>query len=415
MESNMPSTARMTRRPGFIQGIMLLLPITMAVMGVSLLTTVVPLMYQHFSNVPNYAYLIQGGVMTMPSIWIVLFSPVAGWLADRFGRRNILVTAMVVYAFIGIAPTVLDNLYAIILTRMGVGICESVVMTVSTTMICDYFVGKSRERWLAGQTATASLSALFIIPLGGVLASRYGWQGPFYVYLYSLLLVGGVLLFVWEPTAQERAGHSAPVSTGAATHVAFPWPRMLALCALTVVAAVMFYSIITQNGNALATLGVHDPSRQGLLTMVASLGVPVGTFGYWIASRLRISWLLFLDFALIGFGFFGMGHATDPSGYVAYAFINQVGCGLVLPTMLVWTTRDLPFEVRGRGNGMWQGSFALGQFASGMIIQLLGDQFGGRLLPAFTVLSGVCLLVAIVAILGALFGGKGAASAATAH
>ena len=81
---------------------------------------------------------------------------------------------------------------------------------------------------------------------------------------------------------------------------------------LTLVAAVMFYSIITQNANALAALGVHDAQRVGVLTMIASLGVPIGTFAYWIASRLRISWLLCLDFALIGIGFFGMGRAVDP-------------------------------------------------------------------------------------------------------
>jgi len=174
-----------------MQGIMLLLPITMAVMGVSLLITVVPLMYDHFRDIPHYDYLIQGGVMTMPAIWVVLFSPVAGLLADRFGRRSILITAMIVYAGIGIAPAFLENLYAIIATRVGVGICESIVMTVSTTMICDYFSGKSRERWLAGQTATASLSALAIIPLGGVLAASYGWHGRVFLAISRLLLVAG--------------------------------------------------------------------------------------------------------------------------------------------------------------------------------------------------------------------------------
>ena len=79
-------------------------------------------------------------------------------------------------------------------------------------------------------------------------------------------------------------------------------------------------------------LGVHDAQRVGVLTMIASLGVPIGTFAYWTASRLRISWLLCLDFALIGVGFFGMVRAVDPGGYVMSAFINQLGCGLVLPT-----------------------------------------------------------------------------------
>ncbi len=48
----------------------------------------------------------------------------------------------------------------------------------------------------------------------------------------------------------------------------------------------MFYSIITQNGNALTILGVTDPRSQALLTMIGSLGVPIGTFLYWGAGRL---------------------------------------------------------------------------------------------------------------------------------
>ena len=117
------------RTPGFLQGIMLLLPITLAVMGISLLTPVVHLLLEQFKDIPNHEYLVIGGVLTMPSIWILLFSPVAGWLADRFGRRQLLLLSMVVYAFVGVAPAFLDNLYLIIVSRACVGICESIVMT----------------------------------------------------------------------------------------------------------------------------------------------------------------------------------------------------------------------------------------------------------------------------------------------
>lgn len=399
--------ASIDRKPGFLQGILLLLPITLSVMGVSLLTAVIPLMYEHFKDIPNHEYLIQGGIMTMPSLWILLFSPFAGWLADRFGRRNLLVVSMVIYAIVGIAPTFLDNLYAIIFSRMLVGICESILMTVSTTMISDYFHGKSRERWLAGQTATASTSALIIIPLGGQLAADFGWRGPFYLYLYSIILVIGILAFIWEPRSEDKVSAQAAHGVLPADQVpsnvpvAFPWARILSLCALTVVASVMFYSIITQNGVALAQLGVTDPAASGRLTMMVSVGVPVGTFVYWGASKLRIGWLVCLDFLLIGIGFWGMGRATNPTSYVEFGFINQVGCGLVLPTLLVWTTRGLAFEIRGRGNGMWQGAFAIGQFLSGMLLVLLGKELGG-LLPAFSALSVICFVFAAGAVIGAL-------------
>src|SRR5450755_3368985 len=119
------------RRPGFLQGIMLLLPMTMSVMGISVLTPVVPLLLAQFKDKPYHEYLVIGGILTMPAIWVLLFSPVAGWLADRMGRRLLLVIAMVVYAFVGFAPALLDNVYLIIASRVAVGICEAIVMTVS--------------------------------------------------------------------------------------------------------------------------------------------------------------------------------------------------------------------------------------------------------------------------------------------
>src|ERR1700689_4404178 len=223
------SPSRLQRKPGFLQGIMLLLPITMNVMGISVLTPVVHLMLAEFERVPHHDYMVIGGVLTMPAIWVLLFSPIAGWLADRFGRRNLLVVSMIAYAFVGIAPVFLDNLYAIIVSRVAVGICESIVMTVSTTLISDYYTGHARERWLASQTAVASVSALGIIYLGGQLGAAYGWRGPFYLYIYSLPLALCVLAWIWEPAASDpRADDPAADER----YVTFPWARILGICAI---------------------------------------------------------------------------------------------------------------------------------------------------------------------------------------
>jgi len=394
-----PNVISAPRQPGFTQGIMLLLPITMSVMGISVLTPIVHLLLEHFQSVPNHEYLVIGGVLTMPAIWVLLFSPVAGWLADRFGRRKLLLTAMVAYAFIGIAPTVLDNLYLIILSRALVGICESIVMTVSTTMISDYFTGRTRERWLASQTAVASLSALGIIFLGGELGSAYGWRGPFYLYLYSLPLAVAVYFLIWEPSAAGNA--EAAATAGEKGNVRFPWGRVLGICALTLLASISFYTVITKNAEALVALGVHDPAVIGRYTMLASIGVPLGTFIYWGLARLPIGWLLLIDFGLIGIGFIRMGDAVDPTGYAWASFVNQIGCGLVLPTMLVWATRGLAYSIRGRGNGMWQAAFAIGQFLSGMVVTLLSGRLNG-LLPTLVVMGKAALIFAVLAAVAGL-------------
>jgi MFS family permease len=379
------------RNAGLVQGIVLLLPVTLSVMGIAILVPVMPQLMAHFADVPGHQYLIQGGVLTMPALCITLFSPLAGWLADRLGRRRILIAAIVVYAAFGIAPVFLDNLFAIIATRVGVGLCEAVIMTVSTTLISDYYDGHRREQWLASQTAVASLSSLLLIYLGGVLGASHGWRGPFGVYLVSLVFAAGIWLYTWEP----RSDRSSPVVD---RKTEFPWARLSGICAITLFASVMFYTIQTQSSLALTHLGVTDPERIGFFTMLASLGIPLGTFVFRGLARLPIGVLIGLEFALIGAGFVFMGRASTPNGFVIAAAFNQIGCGMVLPTLLTWATRGLAFEIRGRGNGVWQGTFAVGQFLSGVVVTFLGETSGG-LLPAFIIL-GVSNIVAAVLAFG---------------
>ncbi|MCS6948137.1 MAG: MFS transporter, partial [Steroidobacteraceae bacterium] len=356
-------------------------------------------MNEHFAAIPNSEYWV-GLIQTMPGFWIVAFSPIAGWLADRYGRRTILLVAMVVYAVTGVAPFFLDDIVAILVTRSLVGMCESVVLTVTTTMLCDYFKSPVRERWLAAQTGLASLSALFIIWLGGVLGERFGWQGPFLAYLYSLVLALGVYWFTWEP--EREAANPEPAAAGHAVYETLPWARMIGIIAVTLFGSVAFYSTITQNANALVALGVTNPARIGEYATIASLGVPIGTVAFWVLGRLPVAMLLALDFLLIGIGFWYMSAATTPLAYALAANVQQIGCGLVLPTLLVWATRGLAYRIRGRGVGLWQGAFGIGLFISAAVLTWLGQRLGG-LLPAFAVMAQVCVVLAALALGAQLF------------
>jgi MFS family permease len=386
---------RTDRVPGALQGITLLLLCTMAVMAVVALTAVVPQMMRHFKDVPNSDYLV-GLILTIPSMFFFLFAPVAGWIADRFGRRPILIGGLIVYAAVGIVPTFIENIYGILISRCGVGICEAIILTVSTTMICDYFQGHSRERWLAGQTAVSQVAAIVIIFAGGQLGAVFGWYGPFYLYLSSLLLAAAVYFFTWEPVKRQYT--AAQVTTEDALYKTLPWPRLLGICALSVVASVMFFSILIQNGNALAALGVSAPAKVGAFTSVATMGAVLGAFIYWRAARLPTAWLLLVDFLIIGTGYSMMGRATDPLMYTAAGFFCNIGMGMVLPTLLVWATRGLAYDIRGRGNGIWQSAFLIGQFLAGVTVPLIARLHGG-VLPAFVLLGYAALAIAAMAFL----------------
>jgi predicted MFS family arabinose efflux permease len=408
------------RKPGFPQGLFLLLPITLAVIGVSVFSATVPMMQANFRGVtffgsptiwgsPAGDYLVNL-LQTMPGFWIVAFSPVAGWLADRFGRRRILLWSMAVYAIAGAAPYKLDDIYVILFTRCLVGMCESVIMTITTTMLCDYFSGRAREKWLASQTGTASLSALVVIPVGGILGGMLGWHGPFLVYLYSLLLFVFVYLYCWEPARESPSADEVAHVDADARYQSIPWPRTIGIILITIVASVMFYSTITQNANAFVALKL-DPSQLPLYMGAASVGVPVGTLLFWALGRLEICLLLFIEFLLIGAGFTWMSQA-EPYHFTSYILasnLQQIGCGLVLPTLLVWATRGLAFQIRGRGNGLWQGAFGIGLFISAAVLTFLGARLGG-LIPAFGVLGKLCFAAAAVALVARFTWGRKAAA-----
>jgi MFS family permease len=282
----------------------------------------------------------------------------------------------------------------ILASRAVVGMCEAIILTVSTTMICDYWKGQARERWIAGQTAVSQVAAIIIAVAGGIMGSIYGWYGPFYLYLSSLVLALGVWAYTWEPV-KEGIAESVEAATAdhSAIYQTMPWPRILGICAISAVAAVMFFSILVHNGTALATYGVTEAAQIGMATSIASLGSIVGAFIYWRAARLPTQTLLFVDFLIIGIGYVAMSHAPSATLYTAATFFCNIGLGMVLPTLMVWAVRGLAYQIRGRGNGIWQSAFLIGQFLAGLSVPILARSAGG-MLAAFSVIGYVALTLA---------------------
>ena len=91
-----------------------------------------------------------------------------------------------------------------------------------------------------------------------------------------------------------------------------------------------------------------------------------------------------------------MGRASSLSVLIAAAFVNQIGCGALLPTLVTASMRLLPFEHRGRGAGIWQGTLASGQFLVGMSFPALTQATGGSRSHALLLIGLVAAACAIL-------------------
>lgn len=388
------------RRPSFMTGVSLLLPITLSTMAIVLLAPILPQLLEEFSQLPHHEYWVPM-ILTIPALCVAVLSPLAGIAGDWFGRRRLLMWSFVAYVIVGLAPIFLTSLPAILISRVGVGITEALIMVLSTTMIGDYYEGTARDKWLAGQTAFASMSALIFFNIGGQLGA-FGWRMPFWVYSSALLMLMLIARFTWEP-GERDASEAAMAAPHHASWAGFPWARMMGIIAITVYGSVFFYTVQIQAPGGLVALGLSDPARIGFLTSIASIGVPLGTLLYSRIGRWPVERLLLIEFSMLATGFYLMSHAATTGGFLVGCFINQLGAGMLLPTLLVWAMSLLAFQVRSRGSGMWTGAFAIGQFLSPVIVTFAGKQVGG-LLPAFGVLSAAAGLGAALALLGTLRG-----------
>jgi len=382
------------RQAGALQGVLLLLPITMAVMGLIVLVPVLPGMMAQFHDVPGANYLVPL-MLTLPALCVALLSPVAGFVVDFFGRRRTCIGALLIYAVVGMLPIVLNSLIAIIASRAVLGAMEALIITSSTTLIGDYFHGRQREKWLANQTAVASIASIFLALLGGALGNL-SWRGPFAAYGVSILFAIGLMLWTWEPRKSEQ-----PDSEVAGPAARFPWRVIVPISVLAVFGGTMFFTMQVQVSNVLSGYyNIRSPSQLGLYSGLAGLAVAGGTLLYrQYTARLIVPTQLLIAFGLLGVTYVMMNHAPTSTMFTVWLVFNQIGCGMLLPSLVVWAMGRLPFEVRGRGTGLFMTGWWLGQPLSTQAVEYMRSHVGGNLPGALQILGMLCLVAMAVALI----------------
>lgn len=384
------SSVQAGRRPGVPQGVVLLLATILPIMGVVSLAPVMPRLLQAFADTPNVAILVPVA-LTAPGLCIALLSPLAGVIADRAGRRMFLLAGLALYAVCGLAPLFLQTLPQILASRVGLGVAEAIIMTTTTTLMGDYFEGEERKTWVAIQAALGSLAASALFMAGGALG-QLGWRGPFALYALAIPILAAVALLVWEPARRQVLA----VQAGEAS-APFPRAAMAALALVTLLCAILFYLAVIQLGLVLEAVGVTAPAKIGMVTALGSLGVPIGAFVYGRMRGWRVGGLLAVALACTGGGLIILGVARDVPTVFAGTFINQFGCGIMLPTLILWAMSIAPLRWRGRVIGLWNSAFFVGQFLSPLGAALMSRALGlGHTLTVFGIAAVAGALAAAV-------------------
>lgn len=391
----MAHSSTRSRVAGNGQGLVIQFASSLTIMGSVMIAPMLPKIAAEFApTTPGAAELIPiivGG----PALAIALFAPVAGLLADRFGRKAMLIVGSILYALFGTMPVFLADLHLILLSRLAFGCAEAIIMTCCTTLIADYWPPALRMRYINRQVVTIGVVGALFFVIGGI-AGEGSWRTPFLLYLAPLLLLPAIVTMLWEPDRRTEEAEGP--------HASAPVPglgRTVAAAYFLIFAGMVTCFVVTvMTPDVLVAMGVTSTSLIGAAAGLSILSTLGGSIA-WPALRDRIGvpGVNAVLLTLMAGGLIVLALAPSYQIVLIAMVMQGFGAGFLVSNASLPLLLALPTRLRARGVGGFTACLYLGQFASPLIITALAVPFGGiplGLASAILIWAGFTILLALL-------------------
>jgi MFS family permease len=371
----------------------LLLASSLTVMAGATVSPALPAMTKHFVTETVDRDILTTLVkltITMPALFIVIGSLIAGVIVDRYGRKTLLLSATFVYGLVGSSGLYLNDLTAILVGRACLGLAVAGVMVSATTLIADYYTGSDRAAFMGLQAGSMGLGGVLFLTLGGTLAQQ-NWHFPFGIYLFAWAIVPAITLFISEPDRQPTIKRDSPANTSTQP---LPIAIMAIVYGLTVISQLAFYLIPVQLPFFLESLVKAEPTQSGVAIALCTLFSAGASVSY-AKLRQKIDFVGFLPimFGLMGIGYLLIGQSSIWAQVLVGLAIAGMGLGILMPNMTVWLSTAVPDAKRGLALGGLSTAMFLGQFLSPILSQPFTKTLG--LGGVYALTGGILVVIAL--------------------
>lgn len=296
------------------------------------------------------------GAGSLPGI---IVAPAIGFLADRYGRREVLLPCLVLFALAGGLVLVAQEFWQVVVLRVLQGSGSAGLINLAVVIIGDHWDGNDRAT-LIGRNAAVLTVALAVFPLvGGGLTDLFGWRAPFAV--YPVALITAVAVARGLPRTPRTDG-----SLMAQLRTASPYlrsPEYVSIISATVVVFALIF------GGLLTLLPVHaeeafglGASWRGVLLGVPAIGSTTAAFSLGrLTARLGRRRLLLTASGLFGVALVTMGLTPILPLLLVGAVLFGLGEGASIPSLQDMAAGSGPAEVRGALVATQVGGARLGQ------------------------------------------------------
>jgi MFS transporter, ACDE family, multidrug resistance protein len=326
------------------------------IMGNTLLAPAIPDILDEFGVSDSGAGLLIAAT-SFPGIFM---APVMGVLADRFGRRRVLVPCLATFGVFGTAAALAPTFAFLIAARFGMGIGAAGLINLAVVLIGDHWGPADRTRLIGRNAAFLTICIAVMPPIGGVLTDLGSWRlalAP-----YSLAVVTAVVAWRMLPADRPDATVSVREQLGGIGDVV----RQPAMLTILVGGAASFVMIF---GVFLSTLPIHlenefgfGASMRGLFLALPAIPSTIVAFNLQrVRERMSARVLLVGSSLAFATGFLLIGAGEAVALVVLGCVVYGVGEGALIPTLQDQAVELSPPDHRGAVVAVYVGAARLGQ------------------------------------------------------
>lgn len=313
----------------------------MVVMGVSSVAPVLPDLLRVFGlGAAGPALVITS--FTLPGAFL---TPVLGVLADRYGRKTVLVPSLVVFALFGAGCGLARDFHLLLALRLLQGVGAAALGALNVTIISDLYEGRERITALGYNAGVLALGTTVYPALGGLLG-HFHWSLPFLLPALALplALAVGLGLSCPAPAARPELGHYVRTALRLAAT-----GRAAGLFAVTGATFVLLYGVVIAFLPLLLDQRFTAPAW-AIGAVIASASLGTGLFSSQLgrlSARVPQAVLMAAGFCL--FCAFGVLAPLMPSLFwsVLPVLCFGGGMGLIVPGVQALLAEHAPMEHRG--------------------------------------------------------------------
>ena len=361
----------------------------MGVLGVASITPAFPRIIQDLGIEPGQIGLLIIA-FTLPGIFL---SPFLGILADRFGRKRILVPSLALFAVAGGSCGLVRDFDLLLVLRFFQGVGGSALAALSATVIGDLFEGRNRAAAMGYNASVLSVGTASYPAIGGTLA-LFGWHYPF---LLPFLALPVAWLVFFRLDSPEPSGKLRLKEYLKGAGVILANRRVVGVFLVSVATFIILYgSLLTffpllaaeRFGASTMAIGLIM-SAMSVTTAITSSQLGRLTRKYSEAGLIKISFLLYGAALVI------IPVTPKLELYILSAFIFGLGHGMNIPCIMSLMAGYAPIEHRGILMSVNGTVLRLGQTMGPLVMGLVfsvwgipGPFYAGAVLAALVFAGG---------------------------